>query len=147
MKHLVRAVLVALLVTTAISLAARAEDVPYTEGSVYDITFIRTKPGGEDAYIKFLSTTWKSLQEQAKSEGLIVSYKVISGAAANKDDWDLALVVEFKNMAALDGLDAKERALIEKMAGSSMKANEAATKRGEIREILGSKLCREIILK
>ncbi len=147
MKQLVKAALLTLVAATVLNLAARAEDVPYSEGSVYDITFIRTKAGGEDAYMKFLATTWKPLQEQAKSDGLILSYKVIGGAAANKDDWDIALVVEFKNMAALDGLEAKERALIEKMAGSATKANEAATKRGEIREILGSKLCREIILK
>ena len=147
MKNSVRMVLATLVVATVASVVARAEDVPYTEGSVYDITFIRTKPGGEDAYMKFLATTWKSLQEQAKSDGLIVSYKVIGGAAANKDDWNIALVVEFKNMAALDGLEAKARALIEKMAGSSTKANEAAMKRDEIREIIGSKLCREVILK
>ena len=147
MKHSVRAVLVTLLMAAAMNFVARAEDVPYTEGSVYYITYIRTKPGGEEAYMKFLATTWKSLQEQSKTEGLILSYKVIGGTPANKDDWDIALVVEFKNMAALDGLEAKERALIEKMAGSSAKVSEAATKRGEIREILGSKLCREIILK
>jgi hypothetical protein len=139
--------MVTLLTVAATSFAAPAEDAPFTEGSVYDITFIRAKPGGEDAYMKFLATTWKPLQEQAKSDGLIVSYKVIGSMAANKDDWNFALIVEYKNMAALDGLETKERALIQKMAGSMDKANEAAAKRGEIREILGSKLCREIILK
>lgn len=145
MRHVLS---VGLVLTLASVIAPSfAEEPPYTEGTVMEMTFIRTKPGGEDDYLKFLATTWKSLHEQAKKDGLILSYHVISAPAANKDDWDLLLVVEYKNMAALDGLEDKMRPLIEKMAGSSAKANEAATKRGEVREILGGKLCRELILK
>lgn len=145
MKHVLRLGLVLALVSWVAP--SFAEEPPYTEGTVMDMTFIRMKPGGEDDYLKYLATTWKALNEQAKKEGLIVSYHVIGAPATTKDDWNLILVVEYKNMAALDGLDAKVRPLIEKMAGSSAKANEAATKRGEIREIIGGKLCRELILK
>ncbi len=145
MKHVLSVGLV--LALASLIAPSFAEEPPYTEGNVMDMTFIRTKPGGEDDYIKFLATTWKSLMEQEKKEGLIVSYRVISAPSFGKDDWNLILVVEFKNMAALDGVEEKVRPLIEKMAGSSAKANEAATKRGEIREIIGGKLCRELILK
>ena len=40
--------------------------------------------------------------EEAKSEGLIVSYKILSGAAANKEDFNLVLMIENKNMASFD---------------------------------------------
>lgn len=126
---------------------AKAEEPPYTEGTVMDMTFVRVKPGGDEAYMKFLATQWKSLNEAGKKEGLVISYHVIQSAAANKDDWDVLLVTEYKNMATFDGLEAKMRPLMEKMAGSITKAEEQAGKRGEIREILGSKLGRELLLK
>ena len=37
-----------------------AEEPPYTEGTVMEMTFVRIKAGGEDDYLKFLATTWKS---------------------------------------------------------------------------------------
>jgi hypothetical protein len=125
----------------------QAEEPPYTEGTVMDMTFVRVKPGGDEAYMKFLSTKWKPLNEDAKKEGLVLSYHVIQSNAVNRDDWDVLLVVEYKNMAAFDGLEAKLRPLMEKMAGSIAKAEEQAGKRGEIREIIGEKIGRELLLK
>jgi hypothetical protein len=135
------------LAVVAVVAPSVAEETPYTEGTVMHMTFVRTKAGGYDAYMKFLSTQWKGLMEAAKKDGLIVSYRVVGGPARDRQDWDLMLVAEYKNMAALDGLDAKFRALIEKMVGSSAKAEEQAGQREEIREVLGEKLGRELILK
>ena len=126
---------------------AMADEPPYTEGTVMDMTFVRVKPGGDEQYMKFLATQWKQLNESAKKDGLVLSYHVIQSTAANREDWDLMLVVEYKNMAAFDGLEAKIRPLMEKMAGSITKAEEQAGKRGEIREIVGEKIGRELILK
>ena len=130
-----------------VAVAASADEPPYTEGSVMEMTFVKVKAGGSQEYMKFLATQWKAFNEAAKKEGLIVSYHVISSTAVNRDDWDLVLVVEYKNMAALDGLESKLRPLLEKQAGSMAKAEEQAGKRGEIREIIGSKLGRELLLK
>lgn len=124
-----------------------ADETPYTEGPVVNLTFVKVKAGGFDQYMKFLATDWKAFMESCKKEGLLTSYRVISGSAVNRDDWDLMLVAEYKNMAALDGLEAKMRPLLEKQAGSASKAEEQAGKRGEIREIVGEKLTRELILK
>ena len=126
---------------------ARAEEPPYTEGTVMHMTFVRTKSGGGEQYMKFLATQWKSLNEAAKKDGLVLSYHVIQSEPANKDDWELMLVTEYKNMAALDGLEARFRPLVEKLSGSITKAEEQAGKRGEIREVLGEKLGRELLLK
>jgi hypothetical protein len=147
MKNIVCVGLVMCLAQISSGAAFAADEQPYSEGTVMHMTFIRVKPGGDEEYMKFLSTQWKSLCEAEKKEGLILSYHVIEAPAANRDDWDIALVVEFKNMAALDGLDAKVRPLVAKMAGSVAKADEQAGKRGEIREILGEKIGRELILK
>ena len=147
MKSLVRAALLTILIAASVAITARGEDMPYTEGPVVDMTFVRLKSGGEDAYLNFLATQWKATNEAAKKDGLILSYRVVSATAANRDDWDLMLIIEYKNMAALDGLEAKMRPIMEKLAGSIAKANEQATKRDEVREIVGEKIGRELILK
>ena len=147
MRHLVRATLVVLSMSMSFAVAARSDEAPFTEGSVVHMTFVRTRSGGDEKYMKFLDTTWKSLNEAAKKDGLILSYRVLGAPATNKDDWNLCLVVEYKNMAAMDGLETKYRALMEKQVGSIEKAEEQAGKREEIRDVLGEKLCRELILK
>ena len=147
MRHLMRVTLVVLSMSMSFAVAVQAEDAPYTEGSVVQMTFVRTRSGGDEKYMKFLDTTWKSLNEAAKKDGLILSYRVLGAPAMNRDDWNLCLVVEYKNMAALDGLESKFRALMEKQIGSMEKAEEQAGKREEIRDVLGEKLCREMILK
>jgi hypothetical protein len=123
-----------------------AQEAPYTQGTIWNITFVRVKAGMLDDYLKNLIGAWKKQNEQAKKEGLILSYKVIEAAAANKDDWDLMLVVEFKNLATLDEADAKFRAIASKLA-TEEEQKKGVHARAEIREIIGGKLGRELILK
>ncbi len=123
-----------------------AQEAPYTEGGVWNITLVKVKPGMLDDYLKNLIGEWKKENEQAKKEGLVLSYKVISAAAANKEDWNLMLMVEFKNMAALDEADAKFRAIASKLA-TEEELKKGVHSRAEVREIIGDKLGRELILK
>jgi hypothetical protein len=57
------------------------------------------------------------------------------------------LLIEFKNMAAFDGMAEKMEALGTKLLGSEDQRRGGAIKRAEIRDILGTKLAREINLK
>jgi hypothetical protein len=124
-----------------------AQDLPYTEGSVWDVSFIRIKPGMDTDYLKSLAAGWKKVFDEAKKDGLVLSYKILSGSAANKDDWDMMLMVEYKNMATLDGLETKFDAINKKVVGSESQQKEVMTKRVEMREIIGGKLLRELLLK
>ncbi len=119
----------------------------YTEGTVWDLTIIRTATGRGDDYIKGLHETYKVLMDQAKKEGLILSYKILAGASANKDDWDMLLMVEYKNMAALDDVGDKFDALQLKLIGGEDKQHELMAKREHIRDIIGGKLMREVLFK
>jgi hypothetical protein len=106
-----------------------AADRPYTEGNVVDVSAIRTEPGMFDEYMKYIAGPYKQLMEEQKKAGVIVSWAVYSVVPQGPHDPDLYLVTTFKNMAALDGLDAKIDPITEKIFGSIDKSNAAAIDR------------------
>ena len=120
---------------------------PYTEGTVWTITMVKTKPGMGDDYIKGLAKTYKAAMEEEKKLNLVVSYKILLGESSNEADYNMLLMIEYKNMAAFDGLRDKLDPIAQKVLGSEDERRQAAVKRTEIREILGSKVMREITLK
>jgi hypothetical protein len=128
-------------VTTAQSTA------PYTEGAVWQITMVKTKPGMGDDYLKTLAKIFKSTNDEAKKQGIITDYKILIGDAATQQDYDMLLMIQYPNMAALDGLRDKTDPIGAKMIGNDDQQRQLAVKRLEIREIMGDKTMREITLK
>jgi hypothetical protein len=127
--------------------SAFAQDKPYKEGSIWSVTFVKVKPGLFDTYIKDLSANRKPLMEQAKKEGLILQEKMLAGESAGRDDFDLILMVEYRNWAAFDGLSDKFRTLAQKVVGSEDKQQQMMIKRTDVREIVGTKNMQEIHYK
>jgi hypothetical protein len=138
---------VLLLAQILVFRSAEAQGLPYTEGSIWSITMIRTTAGFGDDYLRSLATTWKRVTDDAKKQGLVLSYKILSANPAGPDDWDLLLMVEFKNWAALDGIDEKFEVIQQKALGGQDAQRQLATKRLEVRRILGSKNAQELFLK
>ena len=108
---------------------------------------VKTKPGMSDDYLKALAKIFKSTNDEAKRQGIITDYKILSGDAATTQDFDLLLMVEFPNMAAMDGLREKTEPITDKIIGNEDQQRQIAVKRVEIRDIMGEKLMREITLK
>jgi hypothetical protein len=124
-----------------------AQSFPYTEGSVWAISMNRIKPGRGDDYYNDLRASLKRQLDEAKRQGLVLSYKVISADATNPSDWNLLLMVEYKNMAALDGLRAKMEPIASRTVGTQQERRDRAIRRIEVREVIGTKLGRELILR
>ena len=137
----------ALLTLTIVGSAAVADEHPFTEGQIVNVSAIRTEYGKFDEYMKFLDTTWKATQEAAKKAGYITGYKVISVEARGENDPDLYLVIYYKNWAALDGATAKADTIATQVEGSVATANKGAVDRGKIRRILGSWTGQQLDLK
>ena len=76
-----------------------------------------------------------------------MDYKVfLKETQEGPHDWDIALAVQYKNHAAMDGLTAKNEAIRDKIMGGKQ-AQQVTEKRTEIREVVSSELLQEIMLK
>jgi hypothetical protein len=129
------------------SLSSAQSDAPYTEGPVWNITMVKAKSGMTDEYLKGLAKTLKGTLEEAKKQNLVLDYKILLGNAATPQDFDILIMVESKNMAALDNGREKFDPIARKVVGTTDQQQAMAVKRLDIREIIGTKLMREITLK
>lgn len=120
---------------------------PYRNGTVWDIGFIRMKPGMESAYLNYVATDWKRNQEELKKAGLIVSYKVLTTEPHNPGDFNIMLMTEYKDLATMEANEAKEDALNQQVVGNDEKQRQGYRERLEIREVMGGRLAREIVLE
>ena len=139
--------LMAFLCLTTASVAAFADDHPYSEGPVINVASIRTLEGKFDDYMVWLSTTWKKMQEESKKKGYILDYQVLSVEPRGPNDPDIYLVTTYKNWAALDGSIAKGDEVAKAVEGSLAAANKSQGERDKIRRVLGSETMQGIILK
>ena len=129
------------------SMCSAQSDAPYTEGPVWNITMVKTKSGMTDEYLKGLAKTLKGTLEEAKKQNLVLDYKILLGNAASAQDFDILILVESKNMAALDNGREKFDPIARKTVGTTDQQQAIQVKRLDIREIMGTKLMREITLK
>ena len=147
MKNSTTCAVLVLLLFLLLPAQSVAQELPYKEGSVWAVQLIRTKTGMTNEYIRNLAANSRVRWDEAKKQGLILSYKILLGSAANKDDWDIMIMAEYKNMAALDGDAERWEAIAAKSFGSQEKTTTYYFKLSEIRDHLGVKYLREINLK
>ena len=138
--------IIALVLTSSVVAFAQVSR-PYRNGSVWNVSFIRMKPGMESAYLSYIATDWKKEQEELKKAGLIVSYKVLTSEPHNPGDFNIMLMTEYKDLATMEANESKEDALAQKVVGDDEKQRQGYRERLEIREVMGGRLAREIVLE
>ena len=119
----------------------------FKDGNVWEVSFIKTKPNMGTEYLNSMKSTWKALHDEAIKQGLILSYKILAGDAANPQDWDIMLMVEYKNLASMEGMDDKWDALMKSTLGGEENMKSTNEKRVNVREIYGAKVLREVVYK
>jgi len=129
------------------SLCSAQSDAPYTEGPVWTVTMVKTKTGMTDEYLKELAKTLKGTLEEAKKQNLVLDYKILLGNPATPQDFNILIMTESKNMAAQDNTREKFDPIARKVVGTTDQQQAIQVKRLDIREIMGTKLMREITLK
>jgi hypothetical protein len=123
-------------------------DKPYTEGPLWQVQFIQTKPGMTQLYLKNLSVGWIKEMQAAKDAGYIMDYKVLSTPLVSENSWDLMLIYEIKNYAMLDGATEKMEAIAKKVLGQDENAlHTQAVSRNDLRVLQGGRLTQELDFK
>ena len=140
-------VLTILAITLAFSLQLSAQEKTYKDGSAWQVGFIKVGANMSVEYLNNLKENWKATHDEAVKQGLIVSYKILQGVAANPDDWDIMLLTEYKSLAAMEGADDKWQAISKKIIGGEDAMKKLNESRVSMRTIYGGKLLREVVYK
>src|ERR1700716_2960778 len=119
-RNLLVGSLVMALLIVGVSVYAQVNR-PYHNGSVWDISFIRIKPGMDSAYMNYLAGSWKAEQEAQKKDGNILSYKVMSVEGHTSGEFNLMLMTEYKNLATLEANEDKIDAVTQRVVGNDEK--------------------------
>ena len=139
--------LAALVTFVSVTGTAVAADRPYAAGTVSVASSIRTEPGQDDAYMRYLATTYKQLMEEQKKAGIIVDWSVYTTRPRTADGPNLYLVTTYKNLAAMDGLQDRTEAIQEKLIGNQEARDAGMVARGKMRSMTGSEVIRKIEFK
>jgi hypothetical protein len=145
-KGTLLAVLVVSLLVVGISVFAQVKR-PWHNGSVWAMSFIHMKPGMDNAYLNYVTSDWKKEQEALKAQGIILSYKVLETEGHTPGDWNLILMVQYKDLASLEANEVKEDTVLQQVAGDDQKQMQGYKERAEIREVMGVRIAREIVLE
>jgi hypothetical protein len=122
------------------------DGTPYTEGTVWSVQFARTQPGTSKPYLRSLAPRWKPLMDEARRRKLILDYRILLSPLAHREDWDVMIVVEIENMAALDGYNARLEELARELEGGSGGCVSLFDTIGRPPDFVGMKLLREVKL-
>jgi hypothetical protein len=136
-----------IFVLTASIIVVAQVNRPYRNASVWTVSFIRMKPGMDTAYLTYVAGDWKREQEALKKDGQIISYKVLTTEAHGASDWNIMLMSEYKDLATMEANEAKADNLAQTVIGNDEKQMQGYRERLEIREVLDTRLAREIVLE
>ena len=144
-RMLVSSLIVLLLMASVVVVAQ--VNRPFRNGSVWSVSFIRMKPGMENAYLKYVANEWKREQEALKKDGQILSYKVITTEAHGSNDWNIMLMSEYKDLATMEANETKADNLAQTVVGNDDTQMQGYRERLQIREVLDVRTAREIVLE
>jgi len=119
----------------------------YTPGTVWGVTTIRIHPGMDQAYLEYLDTQLKQESDISIKNGFMKSYKILRG---QDDDsgWNMLILREYDSFASLEKNEEKADEVLRQATGiDDQKGMQGYTDRSKIRDVMGTKFMREVILK
>jgi hypothetical protein len=87
---------------TLTALFAQAGETWTVGESVYQISTIDLEPNVDPQYLNQMKKTWGNNMEVMKAEGLIEEYHIFRSINQYDGDFDLLLMIKYKNLAILD---------------------------------------------
>src|ERR1044071_194086 len=145
-RKLILSCTVAALLTIAVSVYGQVHKY-FTPGTVWGVTMIRIHPGMDQAYLEYLDTQLKKESDLSIKGGFMKSYKILR---AQDDDsgWNMLILREYASFADLEKNEEKADEMLRQATGiDDQKSMQGYTDRSKIREVMGTKFMREVILK
>jgi opacity protein-like surface antigen len=137
----------ALMAAAAMGATAAAQSWPTTDGSVWVASRVDILPGQGPAYLDYLASDWKKEMEWGKSQGYILSYRVLRTNHARNGEPDVVLLVEYKDYTATAERQAVGQRFNAAMGTNARQRAVANAEREKIRTQMGSTEYQELILK
>jgi len=119
----------------------------FTPGTVWGVTTIRIHPGMDQAYLEYLDTELKKESDISIKNGFMKSYKILR---SQDDDsgWNMLILREYDSFASLEKNAEKADEVLRQATGiDDQKGMEGYTDRSKIRDVMGTKFMREVILR
>lgn len=111
-------------------LGAQAGSPNMTPGTVSRVTLLRVNPGHGDMFWQDIRQHSLPVWEEQKKRGLITDYSVSTKTTTeNPEDWNVAIVVSYKNWGTLDSFGARNDSVTRAHYGSAEARSAAATAR------------------
>ena len=125
----------------------QAADRVWEDGSVWSITYAKTKPGKFNAYMEDLNNVWRVFTEREMRDGDILSYRVLQVSTPRDGEPNVMFLVEYKNWAAFDkGVEYFDKLAAEIM-GSPEQSDAASIDREALRTLRGGLTAQEVEFK
>ena len=119
----------------------------FTPGSVWEVSMIRIHSGMDQAYMQYLDTELKKESDAAIKNGLIKSYKILR-SQGDDAEWNMLIMREYESFASLEKNAEKADEVLRQATGlDDQKGMQGYTDRAKIRDVVGVKFMREIVLK
>jgi hypothetical protein len=146
-KHkLMLSSLVAVLLLLAVSVYGQVHKY-FTPGSVWGVSMIRIHPGMDQAYLEYLDTQLKKESDISIKNGFMKSYKILR-SQDDAADWNMLILREYDSFASLEKNEEKADEALRQATGiDDQKGMQGYTDRSKIRDVMGTKFMREIVLK
>ena len=145
-QKIVVSTFVAALFLLAISIYGQVHKY-YTPGTVWGVTMIRIHSGMDQAYLEYLDTQLKKESDISIKNGFMKSYKILR---SQDDDsgWNMLILREYDSFASLEkNAEKADEALRQATGIDDQKGMQGYEDRAKIRDVMGTKFMRELILK
>jgi hypothetical protein len=145
-NKLVLSAFVSVMLLLAVSVYGQVHKY-YSPGTVWGVTMIRIHSGMDQAYLQYLDTQLKKESEISIKNGFMKSYKILR---SQDDDagWNMLILREYDSFASLEKNEEKADEALRQATGIDDQKNmQGYMDRSKIREVVGTKFMRELILK
>ncbi len=118
----------------------------YTNGTVWTVTMIKIAPGMDQMYLQYLGSQFKKSEDAQVKAGFEKSYKILR----TMDDggaWNMLILREYASLASMEANEDKSDALAEQTNGTDQAQMQGYQDRSKYREVVGTKVMRDFVLK